>query len=42
MHTMKTRESAVIIAMAFQKAVDRGEVKNTDEGYMSFANQYVI
>ena len=42
MHNMKTRESAVIIAMAFQKAVGRGEVENTDEDYMSFANQYVI
>ena len=42
MHNMKTRESAVIIAIAFQKAVDRGEVENTDEGYISFVNQYVI
>jgi hypothetical protein len=41
MHSMKTRESAVIIATAFQKAVGRGEVENTDEAYISFANQYV-
>jgi Plasmid encoded RepA protein len=41
MHSMKTRESAVIIATAFQKAVERGEVENTDEAYISFANQYV-
>jgi hypothetical protein len=41
MHSMKTRESAVIIATAFQKAVERGEVENTDEAYISFANQYL-
>jgi hypothetical protein len=41
MHSMKTRESAIIIATAFQKAVERGEVENTDEAYISFANQYV-
>jgi hypothetical protein len=41
MYNMKTRESAVIIATAFQKAVERGEVENTDEAYLSFANQYV-
>ncbi len=39
--TTNTRESAVIIAMSFQKAVERGEVKNTDEAYISFANQYI-
>ena len=41
MHNMSTRESAVIIAMSFQKAVERGEVENTDEAYISFANQYI-
>jgi hypothetical protein len=41
MHNVKTRESAVIIATAFQKAVERGEVENTDEAYISFANQYL-
>ena len=41
MYSMKTRESAVIIAMAFQKAVERSEVENTDESYIDFANQYV-
>jgi len=41
MHNMNTRESAVIIAMTFQKAVERGEVENTDEAYISFANQYI-
>jgi len=41
MYNMNTRESAVIIAMTFQKAVERGEVENTDEAYISFANQYI-
>jgi hypothetical protein len=41
MSSMKTRESAVIIATAFQKAVARGEVDNTDEAYIGFAKQYV-
>ena len=39
MHNMNTRESAVVIAMTFQKAVERGEVENTDEAYISFATK---
>lgn len=42
MYEMQTTESAVIIAMTFQKAVERGEVENTDEAYITFANQYVV
>jgi hypothetical protein len=42
MHTMNTRESAVMIGVEFYKAVERGEVENTDEAYINFAKQYLI
>jgi hypothetical protein len=41
MHTMNTRESAVMIGVEFYKAVERGEVENTDEAYITFAKQYL-
>lgn len=39
---LRTREAASIIAIAFQRAVERGAAENTDEAYIAFANQYVI
>jgi hypothetical protein len=39
--SLDTRESAVMIAVAFLKAVERGAAELTDEAYLTFAQQYV-